>query len=133
MAQKREIKVTTIRKSTTAGVAAGHGGAYWWPVRRVPSSVERLVPPVMAAKMAQNVVSLNDLLAATESSERHQVLGIFRECFREEFLESIQNQPELKLILGGGTIFGVMRYMVERDMLHNEQLEKLDRILRKIA
>ena len=133
LARKREIKVT-IRKSTQAGVAAGlsvmAGVIVAGPVGAV---VGGALGTAMAVSIAKDVVSLNDLLESTPPSERRAVIQAFNESFREEFLDTIQKSPELKLLLGGGTIFGVLRYMVDRNLLHNKQLERLDAIMRKVA
>jgi hypothetical protein len=61
------------------------------------------------------------------------VIQVFNESFKEEFLETIQSNPELRLLLGGMSIFGVVRYMVDREFLQNKQLEKLDGILRRVV
>ena len=86
----------------------------------------------MATKIAKNVVSLHDLLEQTPASKRGEIMSEFHESFKEEFLETIQNNPELKLLLGGMTIFGVLRYMVDKDVMQNDQLKRLDGVLRKV-
>jgi hypothetical protein len=132
MARKREIKVT-IRKGTQAGVAAGlsvmAGVIVAGPVGAV---VGGAVGTAMAAKIARNVVSLNELLEQTPTAKRREVLTAFHESFKEEFMDTIANNPELKLLMGGTSIFGVMRYMVDRELLQNDQMEKLDRVLRRV-
>jgi hypothetical protein len=132
MARKREIKVT-IRKGTQAGVAAGlsvmAGVIVAGPVGAM---VGGAVGTAMAARIAKNVVSLNDLLDATPPEKRHDVIKAFNQSFKEEFLDTINNNPELKLLMGGASIFGVLRYMVDRDLLQNEQLAKLDGVLRHV-
>lgn len=133
LSRKREIKVT-IRKGTQAGIVAGlsvmAGVIIAGPVGAV---VGGSLGTAMAASIAKNVVSLSDLLEQTPPEKRHEVIQVFNESFKEEFLETIQGNPELRLLLGGMTIFGVLRYMVDRDFLQNEQLEKLDGILRRVA
>jgi len=133
IAMKREIKVT-IRKGTQAGLAAGLcvmagvivAGPYG-------AAVGGAAGTAMAMKISKNVVPLNELLANTPVHKRHEVLRVFRESFQEEFLDTIQNSPELKLLLGGGSIFGVVRYMLNKDMIQNEQLQKLDGILNHVT
>ncbi|KAI2508264.1 hypothetical protein MHU86_6193 [Fragilaria crotonensis] len=133
VARKREIKVT-IRKGTQAGVAAGlsvmAGVIVAGPVGAV---VGGAVGTAMAARIAKNVVSLNELLDQTPPMKRREVLRAFHESFKEEFLETITNNPELKLLMGGASIFGVVRYMVDRELLQNDQLERLDRVLKHVV
>ena len=133
MARKREIKVT-IRKGTQAGLAAGlsvmAGVIVAGPVGAV---VGGSLGTLMAAKIAKNVVSLNDLLEQTPQEKRRELMTVFRESFKEEFMDTINGSPELKLILSGASVIGVMRYMVDREILQNEQLERIDGVLRKIA
>jgi len=133
LARKREIRVT-IRKSTQAGVAAGlsvmAGTIVAGPAGAL---VGGAFGTALAASISKNVVSLNDLLAETPPHQRHEVVHIFRESFKEEFMGTINDNPELRLLLGGMSIVGVMRYMVDRDLLQNEQLVRLDTVLRKVA
>jgi adenylosuccinate synthase len=133
MARKREIKVT-IRKGTQAGVAAGlsvmAGVIVAGPVGAV---VGGAVGTAMAARISRNVVSLNELLEKTPVAKRREVLTAFHQSFKEEFMDTIANNPELKLLMGGTSIFGVMRYMVDRELLKNDQMEKLDRVLRRVV
>lgn len=132
LARKREIKVT-IRKGTQAGVAAGlsvmAGVIVAGPVGAV---VGGAVGTAMAARIAKNVVSLNELLDATPPEKRRDVMRAFNESFKEEFLDTINNNPELRLLMGGASIFGVLRYMVDRDLLQNEQLVRLDGVLKHV-
>lgn len=132
LAQKREIKVT-IRKGTQAGVAAGlavmAGTIVAGPVGAVAGGA---VGTAMAARIAKNVVSLNDLLDETPPQKRGEVLTAFNESFKEEFMDTIQNNAELRLLMGGASIFGVVRYMVDKELLQGENLEKLDGVLKKI-
>lgn len=133
LSRKREIRVT-VRKSTQAGVAAGlsvmAGTLVAGPVG---AAVGGALGTAMAVSMSKNVVSLSDLLEQTEAAERREIVKVFRESFREEFLETVQGSPELRLLLGGASIFGVVRYMVDRELLQNEQLKRLDAIMRKVA
>ena len=132
LAMKRDIKVT-IQKGTQAGIVAGlsvmTGVIVAGPVGAVAGGA---VGTAMAAHMARNVVPLQTLLQQTPPAKRHEVLQMFRESFREEFTETIQGSPELKLLLGGMTVLAVMRYAVDRNLLQNEQLERMDGILRKV-
>jgi len=132
VAQKREIKLT-IRKGTQAGVAAGlcvmTGVIFAGPVG---AAVGGAVGTSLAVSMSKNVVPLNELLAQTPVEKRAEVMKVFQECFREEFTDTINSSPELKLLVGGMSIFGIVRYMVDRDIIQNEQLERLDGILKKI-
>ena len=72
-------------------------------------------------------------LEQTPPGSRREIMSLFNESFKEEFMETIQSSPELKLIMGGASIFGVVRYMVDRELLQNDQLKRLDGIMRKIA
>ena len=133
LSRKREIKVT-IRKGTQAGIAAGlsvmAGVIIAGPMGAV---VGGSLGTALAASIAKDVVSLSDLLEQTPLEKRHEVIQVFNESFKEEFLETIQSNPELRLLLGGMSIFGVVRYMVDREFLQNKQLEKLDGILRRVV
>lgn len=133
LSRKREIRVT-IRKGTHAGIAAGlsvmAGVIIAGPVGAV---VGGTLGTAMAVSISKDVVSLSDLLEQTPLEKRHEVIQVFNESFKEEFLETIQGNPELRLLLGGMSIFGVLRYMVDREFLQNEQLEKLDGILRRVV
>ena len=132
LATKREIKVT-IRKGTQAGIVAGlsvmAGVIVAGPVGAVAGGA---FGTAVAAHMAKNVVTLNQLLEQTPTHKRHEVLQLFRESFREEFTETIHSSPELKLLIGGTSILGIMRYAIDRQLLKNEHLEKVDGILRKV-
>ena len=133
LATKRQIKVT-VKRGTQAGIVAGlsvmTGVIVAGPVGAVAGGA---LGTAVAATLAKDTVSLHQLLAQTPAAERAQVLHLFRESFREEFTETIQSNPELKLLLGGATILGIMRYAVDRQMLKNEQLERVDGILRKVC
>ena len=133
LATKREIRVT-IRTSTKAGVAAGlsvmAGTLVAGPVGAVAGGA---VGTALAASISKNVVPLNQLLEQTPPSERKEVLRLFNEAFRDEFVEAIQDSPELKLLLSGHSPLGVVRYMVERDLIKSDKMEKLDRILKKVV
>jgi hypothetical protein len=132
LARKREIKIT-IRKGTQAGVAAGlsvmAGIIVAGPVGAV---VGGAVGTAMAMSISKNVVGLNELLEKTPPHKRRELMGVFQESFKEEFMDTINGSPELKLLMGGTSIFGVVRYMVDREILQNEQLEMIDGILRKV-
>jgi hypothetical protein len=132
IARKREIRIT-IRRGTQAGVAAGlsvmAGVIMAGPVGAV---VGGAVGTAVAHRMSKNVISLQDLLHATPMTKRKEILHVFQESFKEEFIDSIQNNPELRLLMSGTSIFGVMRYMVDREMLQDDQLVRLDGILRKV-
>ena len=133
LARKREIRVT-IRKSTQAGLAAGlsvmAGTIVAGPVGAMMGGA---LGTAMACKIAKNVVSLNDLLEQTPQGKRRELITAFRESFKEEFMETINGSPELQLVLSGGSVIGVMRYMVDREIVQSEQLERIDGVLRKIA
>mmetsp|Transcript_62166 Transcript_62166/g.69585 ORF Transcript_62166/g.69585 Transcript_62166/m.69585 type:complete len:207 (+) Transcript_62166:69-689(+) len=129
IAQVRKIRVT-IRKGTQAGIAAGlsvtAGTIAFGPVGAVAGGV---VGTAMASKIAKNVVSLAEILEATPIPKRHLVITACNDAFREEFLDTVLESPELKLIFGGQSIFGVVRYMVDRNLIASEKLETLDWIL----
>lgn len=132
LATKRDIKVT-VKKGTQAGIVAGlsvmTGVIVAGPVGAVAGGA---FGTAVAAHLAKDVVSLNHLLEKTPPEKRSEVLQVFRESFREEFMDTIQSNPELKLLVGGMTILAIMRYAVDRQMLQNEQLERVDAILRKV-
>lgn len=133
MSKKREIKVT-IRTGTQAGVAAGlsvmAGVIVAGPIG---AAVGGAVGTALAVKMSKNVVPLNDLLEQTPYHKRGEVLDIFRQSFKEEFMDTINGSPELKLLLSGASIFGVVRYMMDRNMLESEQLAKIDKLLKYVT
>lgn len=133
MSKKRDVKVT-IRKGTQAGVAAGlsvmAGVIVAGPIG---AAVGGAVGTAMAMQISKDVVPLNELLEQTPYDKRGEVLTIFRESFKEEFMGTIDRSPELKLLLSGGSIFGVVRYMMDRSMLESEQLEKVDKILKYVT
>jgi len=133
LSKKREIK-TTIEKSTKAGVTAGlmvmSGVVIAGPLG---AAVGGTFGTIIATKISRDVVSMHHLLKNTPKDKRSEVLKIFAESLSEGFQESIQENPELKLLLGGGSIFGVVRYMLDKGMIENEQLEKLDAILSKVS
>jgi hypothetical protein len=133
LSQKRDIQIT-IRKGTQAGLAAGlsvmAGVIVAGPVG---AAVGGALGTSLAIHMAKDTVPLTTLLERTPPERRGEVIQIYRESFREEFLGAITSNPELKLLLSGGTIFSVVRYMMDRDLLQNEQLERLDGILKKVV
>jgi len=133
LANKREIKVT-IQASTKAGLAAGlsvmAGTLVAGPVG---AAVGGAIGTAMAVGISKNVVGLNQLLEDTPPNKRGEIVKCFRESFKEEFLETINDNPELKLLLRGGSPIGVVRYMVEKDIIQSEQAKRLDGILTKIT
>jgi hypothetical protein len=90
------------------------------------------VGTALAVKIAKGVVPLKDVLDRSPPAQRKEVLKMFHASFKEEFEESIKGNPELKLLMAGGSIFGVVRYMVDRDLIESERLDKLDEILSKV-
>mmetsp|Transcript_5421 Transcript_5421/g.11783 ORF Transcript_5421/g.11783 Transcript_5421/m.11783 type:complete len:201 (+) Transcript_5421:98-700(+) len=132
LATKREIKCT-IRKSTQAGLAAGisvmAGTLVAGPVGAAAGGA---IGTALAVNMSKNIVPLNALLEQTPPERRGEVIKIFNEAFKEEFIDTIESSPELKLLLAGRSPLGVVRYMVDRDLIKNDKLEKLDGILSKV-
>jgi hypothetical protein len=132
LATKREIKCT-IRKSTQAGVAAGlsvmAGTLVAGPIGAAAGGA---IGTALAVSISKNIVPLNTLLEQTPQEKRGEVVKLFNEAFREEFIDTIESSPELKLVLSGRHPIGVVRYMVERDLIKSEKLEKLDGILSKV-
>lgn len=132
IATKREIKCT-IRKSTQAGMAAGlsvmAGTLVAGPVGSV---VGGAVGTALAVNISKDVVPLNKLLEQTPPEKRREVIALFNEAFKEEFVDTIESSPELKLLLSGRHPIGVVRYMVDRDLIQSEKLDKLDGILSKV-
>lgn len=132
LANKREIKCT-IRKSTQAGVAAGlsvmAGTLVAGPVGAAAGGA---IGTALAVNISKNIVPLNTLLEQTPHEKRGEVVKLFNEAFKEEFIDTIENSPELKLVLSGRHPIGVVRYMVERDLIKSEKLERLDGILSKV-
>jgi hypothetical protein len=90
------------------------------------------VGTALAVSMSKNIVPLNKLLEQTPPEKRGEVIKLFNEAFREEFMDTIENNPELKLLLTGRTPLGVVRYMVDRELIQNDKLQKLDGILSKV-
>jgi hypothetical protein len=133
IARSRQVRVT-IRRGTQAGVAAGLSVMAGVIIAGPPGAVVgAAVGGAVAHRISQNVVSLNELLKATPISKRNEILRVFRDSFKEEFVDTIQKNPELRLLMGGTSIFGVMRYMVDRELLRNDQLVRLDAVLRKVV
>lgn len=132
LATKREIKCT-IRKSTQAGIAAGlsvmAGTLIAGPVGAAAGGA---IGTALAVSISKNIVPLNTLLEQTPPENRGEVIKLFNESFKEEFMDTIDSSPELKLLLSGRHPIGVVRYMVERNLIKNEKLEKLDGILSKV-
>lgn len=133
LATVREIRCT-IRTSTQAGLAAGlsvmAGTLVAGPVGAAAGGA---VGTAIAVSMSKNIVPLNRLLEQTPPEKRGEIIKLFNEAFKEEFTETIEGNPELKLLLNGRTPLGVVRYMVDRDLIQNEKLEKLDGILSKVV
>ena len=133
LATVREIRCT-IRTSTQAGLAAGlsvmAGTLVAGPVGAAAGGA---VGTAIAVSMSKNIVPLNRLLEQTPPEKRGEVIKLFNEAFKEEFTETIEGNPELKLLLNGRTPLGVVRYMVDRDLIQNEKLDKLDGILSKVV
>jgi len=132
IAQKRNVQVT-VQKGTQAGVAAGicvcGGILVGGPVGAV---VGGAIGTLLAAKMSKRVVSLKQMLKETPRGKRRQVYRVFKEAIREELEGGFSEIPELKLLLGGGSIMSVTRYCLDRDMMEREKLERLDRVLQKV-
>jgi hypothetical protein len=133
LAYKRDIKIT-IRKGAEAGLVAGlsvmFGVIVAGPVGAV---VGGTVGTALAENMSRNVVSLYELLERTPVSGRRKVLKAFRESLQEEFMDMIVNNPELQFLMCRSSIFGVLRYLVDRDLLKRVRLESLDKILRRVV
>jgi hypothetical protein len=91
------------------------------------------VGTALAVKMSKNVVPLNKLLEQTPPEKRGEVIKLFNEAFREEFMETIEGNPELRLLLKGRTPLGVVRYMVDRDLIKSDKLQRLDGILSMVV
>lgn len=131
LATKRQVRVT-IRKSTQAGMAAGlsvmAGTLVAGPVGSVAGGA---LGTALAVKISKDAVPLNELLEGTPPEERKEVIRAFNEAFKEEFVDTIRESPELKLILAGRSPLGVVRYMVERDLIQSDKLDKVDGILEK--
>ncbi|KAL7512588.1 hypothetical protein ACHAXN_009610 [Cyclotella atomus] len=133
LATVREIRCT-IRTSTQAGLAAGlsvmAGTLVAGPVGAAAGGA---VGTALAVKMSKNVVPLNKLLEQTPPEKRGEVIKLFNEAFREEFMETIEGNPELRLLLKGRTPLGVVRYMVDRDLIKSDKLQRLDGILSMVV
>lgn len=133
IAQKREIRVT-IQKGTQAGLAAGlmvmGGVIVAGPVGAV---VGGAAGTALAASISSGVVSLSDLLNQTPPAKRGEVYRVFHEAMKEEFQDGFTQNPELRLLMGGGSIVAVMRYALDKELIESEKLEKLDLILKKIT
>mmetsp|Transcript_43867 Transcript_43867/g.74882 ORF Transcript_43867/g.74882 Transcript_43867/m.74882 type:complete len:216 (+) Transcript_43867:241-888(+) len=132
LATKREIQCT-IRKSTKAGLAAGISVMAGTLVAGPAGSVAGgAVGTALAAKISKDVVPLNKLLEETPPAKRGEVLKLYNEAFKEEFMDTIQNSPELKLLVSSHSPLSIVRYMVDRDLIKSEKLKKLDGILKKV-
>jgi len=132
IAQKRDIKVT-IQKGVQAGIVAGlcvtSGVIVAGPVGAVAGGA---VGTALAASMSRNVTPLKQLLEETPREKRAAVYRVFREALKEEFQDGFTESPELRLLLGGGSVISVMRYCLDKDLIENEKLERLDNILKTI-
>lgn len=133
IAQKRNVKIT-VKKGTQAGFAAGlcimGGTVVGGPVGAVVGGV---IGTGIATKISKQVVSLKQISKETPRGKRLQVYKVFSEALQEEFHDGFQENPELKLLLGGGSIIGVMRYCLDRDMIESDRLERLDGILKRFT
>lgn len=132
IAQKREIKIT-IQKGTQAGVVAGlmvMGGVI--VAGPVGAAVGGAAGTALAMSMSSGVVSLSELLSQTPAEKRGEVYRVFSETMKEEFQNGFTDNPELRLLMSGGSIIAVTRYALDKDLIENEKLEKLDNILRMI-
>ena len=132
IAQKRDIRVT-IQRGMQAGLAAGlcvaGGVIVAGPVGALAGGA---VGTALAASISKNVVSLHDLLEQTPREKRGEVYRVFSDAMREEFQDGFTENPELRLLMGGGSIISVMRYCLDKDLIENDKLEKLDNILKTI-
>ena len=99
----------------------------------VGAAVGGAVGTAMAMNMSKSVVSMNQLLQDTPPAKRGEIVKLLGDSFQEEFRESIQSNPELKLIMGAGTPIAVVRYMVDKELIQNEQMKRLDGILSKVS
>jgi hypothetical protein len=132
IAQKREIRVT-IQRGTQAGLAAGlcvMGGVI--VAGPVGAMVGGAAGTAIAMSLAKEVVTLQDLLVKTPANKKGDVYRAFSDAMKEEFQDGFTQNPELRLLLSGGTVVSCMRYALDRDLIENDRLEKLDGILKKI-
>ena len=130
IAQKRNVRVT-VQKSTQAGIAAGlcvmGGTIIAGPVGALAGGT---VGTVMAASIARHVVPLYQLLEQTPPEQRTEVYHMYAQAIRDEFQNGFVENPELRLVMGGGSITSVLRYAMDRNMMEREKLEKLDALLK---
>ena len=133
IAKKRQIKVT-VKTGAKAGMMAGlmvmGGVIVAGPIGAV---VGGAIGTAAAASMSTNTVTLNELLIQTPPEKRGEVYRLFQDSMKEEFQQGFTESPELRLLLSGGTIMGVMRYCLDRDLIESDKLQKLDNILAKIG
>jgi len=130
IAQKRALQIT-IRMSTKAGLAAGLSVTAGTLMAGPPGAlVGGVLGTMLATHMAKQTVPLTQLLKDTPTERRGQVLQLFRETFQDEFLQTVNGSPELKLLLSGGSIFGVVRYLADKELVSSE---RLDAVMKKIA
>ena len=131
---EREHKLTLF-KGAQAGLVAGlsvmMGGALGGPIGAVVGGGFAMT---MAAHVAKDVVSLHQMLQDIPPERRNQVLQMSSDSFRREFTEAIEGTPELRLLSedDDASILGMMRYGVDRHLFKDEQLERVDGILRKV-
>jgi len=133
LARVRAVKVT-VNKATMAGLVAGlcvmAGVVVAGPVGAAAGGA---VGTAVAMRHAEGVLTLTKLLEDTPPKKRGEVCKIFAEALKEEFEETIRSNPELKVIMGAGSPVHVVRYMVERDIIKNDQMKRMDTILSKIS
>ena len=133
ISNKRQIKVT-VKTSVKGGMIAGlcvmSGILVAGPVGAI---VGGTIGTAAAANMSTSVITLTQLLEQTPNEKRGEVYRIFQESLKEEFQDGFTENPELRLLLSGGTIMSVMRYCLDRNLIENEKLQKLDAILSKVA
>ena len=133
LADKRQVQIT-VQAGTKAGIAAGlcvmAGVIVAGPVG---AAVGGTVGTAMAMNLSKNVVGLKKLLEDTPRERRPEIIAMFGETFKEEFMETINGNPELKLLLGAATPIRVVRYMVERGIIQDEGLKRVDMILSRVS
>jgi hypothetical protein len=132
IALTREIRVT-VQKGTQAGIAAGLTVAAGVIMAgHVGAMVGGAIGTAVATKMSQTVVPLKDILKTIPVEKRRDIVAVVYESFVDEFIESIYENPELRLMTSGMSILGIISYMLDRGLLKYCQLERLDGILRNI-
>lgn len=133
LARVRAVKLT-VNKSTQAGLMAGlcvmAGVLVAGPVGAAAGGA---VGTAVAVRHSQGVLTLTELLRNTPPHQRGEVCRIFGQALKEEFDDTVQNNPELRLILAGASPVHVARYLVEKDIIESEGLKRLDAVLSKIS